>query len=70
MERYLIIVSRDRLDLLETLASRYGDEGDVENRLDQRRGPGTCQRWERADRRALVPPPDLGECGFLVIPRC
>lgn len=29
MERCLIIVSRDRLGLGETFASRYGEEGDA-----------------------------------------
>ena len=70
MERCLIIVSRDRLDLLETFASRYREEGDIEIRLDQRRGPEDRKRRDRADRRALaVSPTDLGERGFLVIPR-
>ena len=70
MDRCLIVVARDRLDLLEAFASRYGQAGDVEIRLDQRTASGGRERGARPDRRA---PPNsathLPDHGFLVIPR-
>jgi len=36
MNRYLLIVSRDRLDLLATLAITYGQKGELEIRVDRR----------------------------------
>ncbi len=36
MERYLIIVSRDRPELVDTLASSYGQTDEVEIHLDRR----------------------------------
>lgn len=70
MNRYLIIVSRERLDLLATLAITYGRKGEAEIRVDRRRGrpwtgPGDRPRRRARSRRDW----DLYERGFLVIPR-
>ena len=71
MERCLVIVSRERPDLLDTLASLiYGPPGGVEIRLDQRYGQ--LESWtgrERDRRSALSRGTPLPDCGFMVIPR-
>jgi hypothetical protein len=70
MEPCLIIVSRDRPDLLESLASLYRHEGEVEILLDRRLQRAASPVTLRADRRS--PPPsvtDLRLQGFVVVPR-
>jgi hypothetical protein len=68
MNRYLIIVSRDRPDLLGTLAVIYGQKGAAEIRFDRRQGwpwTGTGARPDRRTRSARDG--GLQENGFLVI---
>jgi hypothetical protein len=68
MNRYLIIVSRDRPDLLGTLAVIYGQKGVAEIRFDQRQGRPWTGTGARPDRRTLSPRDGgLPEYGFLVI---
>jgi hypothetical protein len=71
MERCLVIVSRDRPDLLRTLSSViYGPEGSLEIRLDQRYRQ--LQGWKGEDRErrtALGRDSDLEDHGFMVVPR-
>ncbi len=71
MERYLIIVSRDRPELVDTLASSYGQIGEVEIHLDRRgEGPGWGGIGSGPERR--VPTSvitDLEAQGFMVIPQ-
>ncbi|MBP1774624.1 MAG: hypothetical protein H6Q86_630 [candidate division NC10 bacterium] len=68
MGRYLIIIARDRPDLLGRLAVIYGQKGEVEIHFDRRQGQAWTARGDRADRRA---PPHhdavLRKQGFLVI---
>lgn len=70
MERCLVIVSRDRPELLETLASTYDHEGEVEILVDRRQRQLWSGMGNRADRRS--PPSrdtDLQDHGFIVILR-
>ena len=68
MERYLIIVSRDRPELLETLHSTYGQRGNVEIHLDRREeGQISAWRGHGADRRSTGDKTDLQTQGFMVI---
>ena len=70
MNRYLIIVSRDRPDLLATLAIAYGQTGKAEIRFDRRQGQPWTGTGDRPDRRSQPHlDTDLQEHGFLVIPR-
>jgi hypothetical protein len=70
MERWLVIIARDRPDLWVTWASFYGEAGAVEVRYDQRRGLLWTGREARPDRRTLLPRQSaLQERGFLVISR-
>ena len=39
MSRYLVIIARDRPELLGTLAVIYGQKGEVEIHFDRRQGP-------------------------------
>ncbi len=70
MERYLIIVSRDRPWLVEVLTSNYGQTGEVEIHLDRRgEGPlwgGTGYGPERRSRTDIT---DLKTQGFMMIPQ-
>ena len=70
MEQYLIIVSRDRPELVETLASSYGQTGEAVIHLD-RREPGQVYAWRGhgTDRRSTSVITDLQTQGFLVIPQ-
>jgi len=70
MEHYLIIVSRDRPDLLGTLAIAYGQRGKARIRFDRRKGQPWTGTGDRPDRRARSSRDrDLQKHGFLVIPR-
>lgn len=71
MERCLVIVSRDRPDLLHTLSSViYGPEDSFEIRFDQRHRQLQGWRGEDRERRtALGRDADLRDHGFMVIPR-
>jgi hypothetical protein len=70
MNRYLIIVARDRPELFGTLASIYGQKGEVEICFDRRREQSETERGDRPDRRAQ-PHLDakLLAFGYIVIPR-
>ncbi len=65
MERYLVIVSRDRPDLVECLTAAHGHKPEVKILLDRR----VAQRREYgADRRsAYRAARDFGPTGFLMI---
>jgi hypothetical protein len=71
MERCLVIVSRDRPDLLHTLSSViYGPEGSLEIRFDQRYRQLHGWRDEDQERRiTLGRESDLRDHGFMVVPR-
>jgi hypothetical protein len=71
MERCLVIVSRDRPELVETLNSViYGPEGSLEIRFDQRHRQLPGWRGEEGERRsALTCETALRDHGFMVIPR-
>ena len=70
MHRYRIIISRDRPDLLGTLAVLYGQKGEVEILFDRRHGQPWPGRGDRPDRRRDPQREQvLRERGFLVIPR-
>ncbi len=70
MERYLIIVSRDRPELLQTLNPVYGQEGEFEIILDRRGGQISAWGGHGADRRTtLSVNTDLQAQGFMVIKR-
>ena len=70
MERYLVIISRDRPDLLGRLATIYGQKGEVEIHFDRRQGQTLAGRGNRPDRRtASYRDADLQKRGFLVIRR-
>jgi hypothetical protein len=70
MERYLVIISRDRPDLLGRLATIYGQKGEVEIQFDRRQGQTLAGRGNRPDRRtAPHRDADLRKRGFLVIRR-
>ena len=68
MGRYLIIIARDRPELLGRLAVIYGQKGEVEIHFDRRHGHSWPERGDRPERRA---PPHrdlvLQKQGFLVI---
>lgn len=70
MDRYLVIISRDRPDLLGRLATIYGQKGEVEIHFDRRQAPARAGRENRPDRRtAPQRDADLRRRGFLVIRR-
>jgi len=71
MEHCLVIVSRDRPDLLHTLNRIiYGPEGSLEIRFDQRHRQLQGWRGEDGERRsALTRDSDLRDHGFMVVPR-
>lgn len=70
MTRYLIIVSRDRPDLLAPLAITYGRRGEAEILFDRRQGQVWTGPGDRPRRRTRSPRQCyLQEHGFLVIPR-
>ena len=71
MDRCLVIVSRDRPDLLHTLHRIiYGPEGSLEIRFDQRHRQ--LQGWGGEDgerRSAFTRDSELRDHGFMVVPR-
>ena len=70
MSRYLVIIARDRPELLGILAVIYGQKGEVEIHFDRRQAQPGTGRADRPDRR--TPPhrdTDLQAHGFLVICR-
>jgi hypothetical protein len=68
MGRYLIIIARDRPDLLGRLAVIYGQKGEVEIHFDRRRGHPWTGRVDRPDRRVPTHGDSvLEKQGFLVI---
>ncbi len=70
MERYLVIISRDRPDLLGRLATIYGQKGEVEILFDRRRAQTWTRHEDRPDRRTTpLRDVDLQKRGFLVIRR-
>jgi len=70
MAQYLVIISRDRPELLGRLATIYGQKGAVEIRFDRRQGQTRGRRENRPDRRtAPHRDADLQRRGFLVIRR-
>ncbi len=70
MDRYLVIIARDRPDLLGRLATIYGQKGEVEILFDRRRGQAWVGRGDPPDRRtAARRDADLQKRGFLVIRR-
>ena len=70
MDRYLVIISRDRPDLLGRLATIYGQKGEVEIHFDRRQEQAAAGRRNRPDRRtAPQRNADLRRRGFLVIRR-
>jgi len=70
MASYLVIVARDRPDLLGRLAVIYGQKGEVEIYFDRRHGQSWTGRGDRPDRRAPRHRVSvLRKQGFLVIRR-
>lgn len=71
MERCLVIVSRDRPELVQALASIiYGPQGEVEIRLDQRHRQLRTWGSGEVDRRLpFSGAAHLHDHGFVVIPR-
>ena len=70
MDHYLVIISRDRPDLLGRLATIYGQKGDVEIHFDRRQAQTLAGRGNRPDRRAAAQRDgDRRRRGFLVIRR-
>jgi hypothetical protein len=71
MERCLVIVSRDRPDLLRALHSViYGPEGSLEIRFDQRHRQLQGWRGEEGERRSARSRESyLLNHGFMVVPR-
>jgi hypothetical protein len=70
MNRYLIIVARDRPELFGTLATIYGQKGEVEIFFDRRRAQAGTGSRDRPERRAQAHrDAELHERGYLVIPR-
>ena len=69
MDRYLVIVSRDRPELVQELRSTYGQAEEVEILLDRRQTP---RRWtvpgNEAERRTTNRLGVDGQ-GFFVIPQ-
>jgi hypothetical protein len=67
MERYLVIVSRDRPDLFQRLSAAYGHKVEVKILLDRReRKRGEYGVDRRSPRRAKM---DFGSQGYIVIPQ-
>lgn len=70
MDRYLVIIARDRPDLLGRLATIYGQKGEVEIHFDRRQGQSLAGPEHGPDRRAAPRrDADLKRRGFLVIRR-
>ena len=70
MDRYLVIVSRDRPELVQELRSTYGQSEEVEILLDRRQTPRPTLPRNDADRRSTL---QLGAevegQGFFVTPQ-
>ncbi len=71
MERYLIVISRDRPELLETLnLTLHGQEGGFEILLDRREREISTWGGPGPDRRStLSVKSDLETNGFMVVKR-
>jgi hypothetical protein len=70
MASYLVIIARDRPELLGTLAVIYGQKGEVEIHFDRRQGQAWTAPGDRPDRRAPRHRDSvLRKQGFLVIRR-
>lgn len=70
MRHWLVIVARDRPELLAIWCDLYGGDVGVEIRLDRRQGEPWTGRGPRPDRRVHLPRHrGLHEQGFLMIPR-
>ncbi len=68
MERYLIIVSRDRPELVETLRTFYAHLGEVEVRLDRRERQAGAWKGDGPDRRRVSHDNrDLQTEGFFIV---
>ncbi len=69
MERYLVVIARDRPEVWLTWAAFYGSAGNVEVLVDRRQGKPWADRGDRPDHRARPNRESaLQEHGFLVIP--
>lgn len=68
MQRYLVIIARDRPEVWLTWATFYGGAAPVRLVLDRRQAPPQMRAAGHADRRTLPHnPAALQERGFLVI---
>jgi len=68
MGRYLIIIARDRPDLLGRLAVIYGQKGEVEIHFDRRHAQPRHGRRNRPERRASTHRDSvLQQQGFFVV---
>lgn len=68
MGRYLIIIARDRPDLLGRLAVIYGQKGEVEIHFDRRSGQPRPDKGERSERRASTHRDSvLQQHGFFIV---
>jgi hypothetical protein len=69
VDRYLVIVSRERPELVQELRSTYVHSGEVEILLDRRQAPQRTLPWNAADRRSATRLGTVVEGqGFFVIP--
>ena len=67
MDRYLIVVARERAELWQELSQRHVGAAEVEVILDRRERRGA---WGVAERRApLREDTDLARQAFVVVPR-
>ncbi len=70
MERYLVVIARDRPEVWLTWAAFYGSAGNVEVLVDRRQGKPWAGRGNLPDHRARPNRETaLHEHGFLVIPQ-
>ena len=70
MERYLVVIARDRPEVWLSWAAFYGGAGNVEVLVDRRQGKPRAGRGDRPDHRARPNRESaLQKRGFLVIPQ-
>jgi hypothetical protein len=70
MDRYLVIVSRDRPELVQELRSTYGQSEEVEILLDRRQTPRRTLSRNDADRRSTLRlDAEVEGHGFFVTPQ-
>ena len=70
MDRYLVIVSRDRPELVQELRSTYGQSEEVEILLDRRQTPRQTLPRKDADRRSTLQfGAEVEGQGFFVTPQ-